>query len=985
MKRFIKLLVLIVIVVLSLWAISRYSTVLAGWAAQLWDLDDTTLDKINKWTGILADGGTVAAVIAALIWGFLIWPWKTQPDSPLLSAGSIKTDEVFLDEYRRYIKASYKYLDFQGIEGITEAVKNSSGLTLEAVYVPLRARLDLPSGESWHRFGGRFFCGTKAHAGDDVPTEIEQAAEQAEQAALPVEQWIEQQPAVVILGDPGSGKSTSLKHLALSLAQETQALLPVLLPLNAYSQAYAKQPISLEDFLPEYIHAKRSQLPTEQLKQLFNQALQQQKVFVLLDGLDEVGNNRGQIVKQVEDFVRTWIPDPDSKAKTGNRVVVTSRFVGYRDFPLSDPRWKTVAINDWNVEEIEKFYGKFTLAAELAWSGGENPEAAQQKAEAEQQALMSVVQHNQGIRRLAGNPLLSSLLALIKRQGVNLPDRRVELYELYMGTLLRSWNRKRSLDGQLADRVEENPATYGLLAKLALHLRETNPQQGLIAEEAMQTYLCQHYQQDNYTREAADRMAAGFLQSVHGYSNLLIERGYQQYGFIHLTFEEYLAGFALAKKDVAELQRLIPLYLQTPKQWKETLLLALGVIAVLKTEREKANAILSFLLATENPQHSLFVGEVLNDVGASQLGNRMTTQIKQHLVSLMQNETLAIRERAQAGRILAEVGDPRAGIGIKKQNDAPIYRQRGNYRHTLPDIDWVAIPAGSFQMGTTGDEGWDNEKPAHEVNLPAFFMSRGPITNAQYRCFLEAGLYEDHSFWQDKLPQAASRWLNGELIGEALLETLAQEHRENYRTWLQSDRQRNQPRFWQDKPWNLDNHPVVGLSWFEALAYSVWLNELLADLKPAGGNQALQIRLPSEDEWEYAARGSAARIYAWGDTADATKGNYEDTQLGQTSAVGTFPASQAFGLYDMSGNVWEWTSSRWGSNVSSPDFNYAQWSQQSAERNLLEPLEFRIIRGGAWLNPAVFLRCAVRFRYLPSFRSSSLGFRVCAFSLVADC
>ena len=934
MKRLIKPLIFIIVVLFISLVVSRYATVITGWMDRLWGLDDTTLDKVNKWTGILADGGTVVSVVVGLVWAFLVWPWKNE--SALTAVGNIKTDQAFLAEYRRYIRDNYKYLDFKGIEKITEAVNNSSGLTLESVYVPLRARLDLPSGESWHRFGGRLLCGVKAYTGEDSPAEMEQAVERAEQEAIPVEQWIEQQPAVVILGDPGSGKSTSLKHLALTLAEQQHALLPILLPLNAYSQAFEKHPLSLEAFLPDYIHSKRVQLEAVHLRKLLMAALEQQKAFILLDGLDEVGSNRGKIVAQVEEFVRTWIPDPASNVKSGNRVVVTSRFVGYRDFPLSDLRWKTVAINDWNLVEIEQFYTKFTLAAELAWAGGENHETARAKATAECQALMHVVNLNKGIRRLAGNPLLSSLLALIKRQGVSLPDRRVKLYELYMDTLLRSWNRNRNLDGQPIGVIEEDAATYGLLAKLALHLRQTNPQQGLIAEEAMQGYLRRHYQGDDYSREAADRMATRFLKSVHECSNLLIERGYQQYGFIHLTFEEYLAGFALAKESIADLQTIIPDYLQAPKQWKETLLLAMGVIAVLKTEREKANAVLGFLLETGNPQHSLFAGEVLNDVGASQLGKRMTTQIQEQLVLLMQNPQLAVADRAQAGRILADVGDPRMGVTIKKHKGEPLYRTRNGKRHTIPDIDWVAIPAGTFRMGTDGDEGYTAEKPAHAVNVASFLMSRSPITNAQYRCFIEAGLYEDKAFWREKLP----------------------------------------PRFWQDKSWNLDNHPVIGVSWFEALAYSVWLNELLADIQPEGKTSEGRIRLPTEAEWEYAARGTDGWRYAWGHEADANLGNYADTQLGQTSAVGLFPAGQAFGLYDMSGNVCEWTSSRWGKNATTPDFNYDLWQQQTPERDLLELSEFRVVRGGSWVNSAANVRCAVRYWSHPYDRSGHLGFRV---------
>ena len=115
-----------------------------------------------------------------------------------------------LQEYRRYIIETYKYLDFKGIDGIAEAVKGSSGVTLEAVYVPLRARMDTPDGESWHRVGGRYYCGSTAVSGKDLEV-MEKEMGRAEAAALPVEQWVSDQQALIILGDPGSGKSTSMK------------------------------------------------------------------------------------------------------------------------------------------------------------------------------------------------------------------------------------------------------------------------------------------------------------------------------------------------------------------------------------------------------------------------------------------------------------------------------------------------------------------------------------------------------------------------------------------------------------------------------------------------------------------------------------------------------------------------------------------------------------------------------------------------------
>jgi formylglycine-generating enzyme required for sulfatase activity/energy-coupling factor transporter ATP-binding protein EcfA2 len=864
-----------------------------------------------------------------------------------------------LAEYRRYIVETYKYLDFKGIDGIAEAVKGSSGVTLEAVYVPLRARMDTPDGESWHRLGGRYFCGSKAASGADIER-LEQETGSAEASALPVEQWINDQQALVILGDPGSGKSTSMKRLALGLAQLDDAPLPILLPLNAYSKELDKHPCSFEDYLPEYFQCQRTQLDKGKLQRLFTEALKQHKAVILMDGLDEVGNNRGQVVAQVENFVRAWIPDPQSGEKSGNRMVVTSRFVGYRDYPLADPRWRTVALNDWNREEIGRFFTAFTLAAELAWAGGERHESAQRLAETERQSLLQVIEHNQGIRRLSGNPLLASLLALIKRQGVTLPHRRVELYNLYMGTLLRSWNRSRSLDKQpIGPEIDFSP-TQRLLAKLALHLRATNPQGGLIHEEAMRGYLLDYYKGEDYSRKEADEQTKDFLDSVHKYSNLLIEKGHQQYGFIHLTFEEYLAGFGLALEREKTLCAKILELLKQPEHWKETLLLSLGVMSVVNTDPEKANGILEELLAGNEAVHTLFAGEVLNDVGASVLGNRMTRNVQQGLLDLMCNEGVNIQQRAEGGRILGELGDPRPGITVIRDGE----------RKGLPDIAWESITAGTLQMGFTDEEAqrsWEKTStPQHLVALPAFQMSRYPITNAQFACFVAAGGYETERYWHTC--EGAYQWWKGEKADLSLLDDNP-DWKKGYEDWLAGEKTRRQPWFWEQRKWNNPNHPVVGVSWYEALAFCEWLNTTSV-------YQGKQVRLPMEAEWEYAARGTQGLRYAWGEEADAVSGNYGDTKIGQTSAVGMFPAGKAFGLYDMTGNVWEWTSSQWGKKVGSPDFTYDQWAVQEKQRDNLNEHALRIARGGSWDATTDVVRCAFRYRFHPYVRLNNLGFRV---------
>jgi len=317
-------------------------------------------------------------------------------------------------------------------------------------------------------------------------------------------------------------------------------------------------------------------------------------------------------------------------------------------------------------------------------------------------------------------------------------------------------------------------------------------------------------------------------------------------------------------------------------------------------------------------------------------------------------------ERAEAASLLGELGDQRPGVGVKGR---------------LPDIDWVQLPAGTFSMGSDANnpdsEKW--EMPVHEVIIrKEFWMARYPVTNAQFACFVNEDGYKEERYWNSS--QASLDWWKGE-PGDLSLFDNHPEWMKGFGVFLAKEKTRSEPWFWHERACNLANHPVVGVSWYEALAYCNWLNEQYAAQGLRG-----RVRLPNEAEWEYAARGFQGLVYAWGETSDPDLGNCFETQLKGTSAVGLFPKDQAFGLCDLSGNVWEWTSSQWGTRYGQPEFTYTAWVEQegellSGERDYLGDHTLRVIRGGSWLNFSHQARCAGRHRYPPSFRSNDLGFR----------
>ena len=232
------------------------------------------------------------------------------------------------------------------------------------------------------------------------------------------------------------------------------------------------------------------------------------------------------------------------------------------------------------------------------------------------------------------------------------------------------------------------------------------------------------------------------------------------------------------------------------------------------------------------------------------------------------------------------------------------------------NLQLIRIPAGSFQMGS--NQGTDDEKPVHTVTIPRpFWMSRTETTFAQYDAYATASGKPKPS----------------------------------------------------DSGWGRGSRPVINVSWYHAQGYAKWLS--------ANNTQNLQCRLPSEAEWEYAARAGTTTKYPWGNTASHQYANYGKDQCcgglasGQdrwvnTSPAGSFPANR-FGLQDMHGNVLEWVQDDWHDNYQGAPTNGAAWNSGG---------RLRVLRGGSWFNTPYFLRSANRFRLNPDYRYSSFGFRV---------
>jgi formylglycine-generating enzyme required for sulfatase activity len=241
----------------------------------------------------------------------------------------------------------------------------------------------------------------------------------------------------------------------------------------------------------------------------------------------------------------------------------------------------------------------------------------------------------------------------------------------------------------------------------------------------------------------------------------------------------------------------------------------------------------------------------------------------------------------------------------------------------------VLIPAGEFLMGSDPEKdphARDEEQPQHKLYLPDYAIARTPVTNAQYAAFVQATRHAPPAQWRFLLFK------------------------------------RKKP------PSRLNDHPVVEVTWYDARAYGRWLSEVTGT----------PYRLPSEAEWEKAARSTDGRIYPWGNAWEDQRCNIGGGHEKQdTTPVDAYPqGTSPYGLLDTIGNVWEWTRSLWGMSLLKPEFKYPYDPDDGRENTGANDAVRRVLRGVSFYNDPQDARCASRYRYSPRNHFDSVGFRV---------
>ncbi|MBL8179083.1 MAG: SUMF1/EgtB/PvdO family nonheme iron enzyme [Bryobacterales bacterium] len=667
---------------------------------------------------------------------------------------------------------------------------------------------------------------------------------------------------LMVVGDPGSGKSTFLRRAAYQACAEYSQGGP--LPLKIEASVLAEfilrkrkeksgpADAASPDWIPVFAGAQCEEKNQALSEDYFRAALKSGRCLVLIDGMDETPDElqRQRLARLLQEAARAY---------DGCRFVLTSRPEGKH----SIDGFEEAAISDLEPDAIRAFLAKL---ARLLYS---TDEVLERKFLDE---LERAVGGRREIRKLTRNPVMLTALVVLQHNNVRLPEKRADLYGAILGWL----SKQRAKPDRL-------PAEVCLLRLRELALQMQNHEGGRRNQVTMPWAGDKLARSFGGRREEAER----FLRAEQLDSGIVVSRG-NEIAFWHLTFQEYLAAMEITgwkDEDLHELLLGNGAKIYQP-EWRETALLCAALLY--NVGPPKVEALVKKVLDGMGNHPTLadrarcvgLIGSLLPDLIGYQVEDARYAESLRLVMDIFDKEksqSVPFDDKLKAAEALGLAGDPRLG-----------------------KLEWVTIPeTRNYWIGAQSrdprgrnyDQNAFGDEALRQVTLPAFQIGRFPVTVAQYQAFVEEGTALD---------------------------------REPYR--------------WEEQLEH-SNWPVVDVTWHQATAYCAW----------AGG------RLPTEEEWERAARGPDCTRYPWGNSdINPSRANYAGSSVGHPTPVGLYPGGASEeGVCDMIGNVLEWTAS--------------EWSKASG---------LYVWRGGCFCFGPSSARSAYRYVNLPSGRYDYLGFRI---------
>jgi formylglycine-generating enzyme required for sulfatase activity len=686
---------------------------------------------------------------------------------------------------------------------------------------------------------------------------------------------VDKYPCVILLGDPGCGKTTALENLAYQFSGQPEKL-PVPLHLSEFESG-----MSLEDFIiqgwggsMEAGHWGAQKLATN-----LETYLDAGKLFFLFDALNEMPlegyRERSLALRR---FIDHW-------SALGNRFLVTCRILDYSEELSGLQRVEVQPLSDDRIQHF--LQNELTEEWQALW-----------------QSLIQSDDRQHRLLEMARNPYLLTVMIDVFEEDSQLNQNRAELMRRFTQILL-GWSKAKCSSDQWIDADVQIEA----LSVMAFEMQARSGFGTKVKTEQVKAVMPDQMQLDpNWPPQPAPPDKILSLAISAKIIEMPVDRSTVR--FYHQLLQEYFAAHQMLKQSPAKLADLwrwswleteMPLWIRSEGNyeplppppttgWEETTILAAG--SAPENDTQLVQALLKI-----NP---VLAGRCLLQ-GKAKFDSATHHSVIDHLLSAIANPQVALRVRIVAGDVLGDLGDPRLG-------------------------EMAVIPAGEFLMGEGGDE--------HKLFLPEYQLGKYPVTNAEYKRFIESGGYQDKSLWTKA-------------------------------GWIEIGQNQNEPRYWQDARFTKPNQPAIGLSWYECVAYCRWLSAETGRL----------CRLPTEAEWEKGAKGVDGRVYPWGNEFEASRLNARagDQQVCNITPVGIYPTGiSPFGLFDCAGNVWEWCATRWKKPFPY-DVNQDEW-----QADYLEGQNLRVLRGGSWNGKVEVTRCGYRFKFQPYGWTGRGSFRVVA-------